>query len=64
MLSWQCSSPTVSLRLLRRFDPQMEEYLANCGLPILDYVEIDHPAGTYITAYNNFYDSIIGDDEI
>ena len=52
------------IKASQEIDPQMEEYLANCGLPILDYVEIDHPAGTYITAYNNFYDSIIGDDEI
>ncbi len=40
-------------------DPQLEEYIASRKLPVLRDVVIDHPDGTYIKKYNEFYDQLL-----
>ena len=40
-------------------DPEISEYIASRRLPLLEYVPIDHPDGTYIQKYNEFYDKLL-----
>lgn len=42
-------------------DPEIDAYIASRKIPLLDYVEIDHPDGTYIGKYNDFYDELLKD---
>ncbi len=40
-------------------DPSLEEFIASKKLPVLRGVEVDHPEGTYIKKYNEFYDQLL-----
>ena len=39
-------------------------YIASRKLPVLEYTPIDHPEGTYIQKYNEFYDKLLENDAL
>ena len=39
-------------------------YIASRKLPVLEYTPIDHPEGTYIQEYNEFYDKLLENDAL
>ncbi|HIZ86834.1 MAG TPA: glycogen/starch synthase [Candidatus Coprenecus pullistercoris] len=43
---------------------EITDYVAKRGIPALRYVPIDHPEGTYIRQYNEFYDKLLEKDAI
>lgn len=38
---------------------ELDDYIRELELPSLEYITIDHPEGTYIKTYNDFYDKIL-----
>ncbi len=40
-------------------DSSLEEFISSKKLPVLRGVEVDHPEGTYIKKYNEFYDQLL-----
>lgn len=45
-------------------DQEITDYITSRKLPVLDYIPIDHPEGTYIQKYNEFYDKLLEKDVI
>ncbi len=43
---------------------EITDYITSRKLPVLDYIPIDHPEGTYIQKYNEFYDKLLEKDVI
>ncbi len=43
-------------------NPELATYIKRLKLPVLEYIEIDHPESTYIQKYNNFYNQILQTD--
>lgn len=43
---------------------EITEYAASRRLPVLAYTPIDHPEGTYIQKYNEFYDKLTENDAL
>ncbi len=43
-------------------DSQIEEYVTSRKLPVLRDVTVDHPEGTYIKKYNEFYDQLLNEN--
>ena len=39
--------------------PELMEFSASRGIPVLQYFPIDHPEGTYIQKFNEFYDKLL-----
>ena len=39
--------------------PELMEFSASRGIPVLEYFPIDHPEGTYIQKFNEFYDKLL-----
>jgi len=48
---------------VENINPELLAYIKEKNLPILDYTPIDHPEGTYIQKYNEFYDQILSKDD-
>lgn len=44
--------------------PEIVEYIGSRKLPVLDFTPIDHPDGTYIQKYNEFYDKLLDQDAL
>ena len=44
--------------------PDITEFLSKKNIPVLPYIPIDHPEGTYIRKYIEFYDKLLGEDAI
>ncbi len=42
--------------------PELEKYIASKKLPVLKDVAVDHPEGTYIQKYNEFYDQLLDEN--
>ncbi|HIZ85713.1 MAG TPA: glycogen/starch synthase [Candidatus Coprenecus stercoravium] len=41
---------------------ELSGFVGKCGIPVLPYTPIDHPEGTYIQQYNEFYDKLLDED--
>ncbi len=42
--------------------PELTEFSEKRGIPVLQYFPIDHPEGTYIQKFNDFYDKLLEQD--
>ena len=42
--------------------PELTEFSEKRGIPMLQYFPIDHPEGTYIQKFNDFYDKLLEQD--
>ena len=42
--------------------PELTEFSEKRGIPVLQYFPIDHPEGTYIQKFNDFYDKLLEKD--
>ena len=44
--------------------PEVTGYISSRKIPVLEYIPIDHPEGTYIQKYNEFYDKLLEQDAL